>query len=268
MAVLDFGPPQRPVDLVFSHATGFNARTYRTILAPLAAELRILAPDYRGHGASRLPADPEAWPGWQGFADDLLALLEAQADRPVVLAGHSMGATSSLLAAAAAPARVRALVLFEPVLMNRPPDGEAIWRSPLVQGARQRRDVFPSRAVALAAYRGRGVFAGWSKAQVADYVEAGFDEAPDGGVALACRPEWEAATFAIHGYDPWAALEQAACPVSLYAAGRGSCVGSRAREFADAGRVRFETIPEASHMLPQEQPALVQAALREAVARV
>ena len=36
MAVLDFGPPERPVDVVFSHAIGFNARTYRTILGPLA----------------------------------------------------------------------------------------------------------------------------------------------------------------------------------------------------------------------------------------
>ena len=43
MALLDFGPAERPVDMVFSHANGFNARTYRSILAPLAADLRILA---------------------------------------------------------------------------------------------------------------------------------------------------------------------------------------------------------------------------------
>ncbi|HEV7386122.1 MAG TPA: alpha/beta hydrolase, partial [Phenylobacterium sp.] len=30
MAALDFGPQDRPVDIVFSHANGFNGRTYRT----------------------------------------------------------------------------------------------------------------------------------------------------------------------------------------------------------------------------------------------
>ena len=37
MSVLDFGDPKRPVDLVFCHANGFNAATYRSVLAPLSA---------------------------------------------------------------------------------------------------------------------------------------------------------------------------------------------------------------------------------------
>src|ERR1700757_2206540 len=85
MAALEFGPPERPIDIVFSHANGFNARTYRTILAPLASELRILALDMRGHGASSLPARAEGWPGWGEYALDLLALLAAETAGPVVL---------------------------------------------------------------------------------------------------------------------------------------------------------------------------------------
>lgn len=34
MSVLDFGDPKRPVDLIFVHANGFNAATYRSLLAP------------------------------------------------------------------------------------------------------------------------------------------------------------------------------------------------------------------------------------------
>jgi signal transduction histidine kinase len=41
ISVLDFGDPIRPVDLVFVHANGFNALTYRTLLAPLSGSLRI-----------------------------------------------------------------------------------------------------------------------------------------------------------------------------------------------------------------------------------
>src|SRR5690348_873901 len=86
MAVLDFGPAERPVDVIFSHANGFNARTYRSILAPLADDLRIVALDMRGHGATGLPTVIEGRNGWHEFRDDLLALVGAEASRPVVLA--------------------------------------------------------------------------------------------------------------------------------------------------------------------------------------
>ena len=37
MNVLDFGDSKRPVDLVFVHANGFNAMTYRSLLASVTA---------------------------------------------------------------------------------------------------------------------------------------------------------------------------------------------------------------------------------------
>src|SRR5580658_128410 len=102
IAWLDFGPPRRTPDVVFLHANGFNARAYRSILAPLATSLRILAPDQRGHGASTLRTDlPRA--SWDDLKVDLLAFLRAMGLPRVALAGHSMGATAALLAAAEAP---------------------------------------------------------------------------------------------------------------------------------------------------------------------
>ena len=264
MAALDFGAPERPVDLVFSHANGFNAQTYRTILAPLAEEMRILAIDLRGHGASTLAADPEGWAGWQTYATDLLGLLAAGTEGPVVLAGHSMGATTSLLAAAREPARARALVMFEPVFID-PARQSSARKSPLAQGAKRRRDIFPSRAAALEAYRGRGAFRTWSEAQLADYVAAGFRETGDGQVALACRPDWEAANFAVHNYDPWAALAGVGAPVRIFRAETES-TGAALDTVAEIPGVRMEVVPGTTHFLPMERPDLVRQALREAVA--
>jgi pimeloyl-ACP methyl ester carboxylesterase len=76
LAVLDFGPPERAYDLVFLHANGFNALTYRRVLAPLAADFRILALDQRGHGASSLTTVIEGRTDWGDFRDDLVLLLE------------------------------------------------------------------------------------------------------------------------------------------------------------------------------------------------
>ena len=119
VALVEFGDPARPVDVVFSHANGFNAYTYRSILDPLAADLRVVAYDLRGHGRTTLPVPTEARPDWWDLCDDLLAVMDALAlEKPVVLAGHSFGATVSLMAAQRRP--------------TRHPQGE---RAPFVQAA-------------------------------------------------------------------------------------------------------------------------------------
>src|SRR5581483_185627 len=123
LAALAFGDPDGPPEVVFLHANGFNALTYRQALAPLAPRLRILAFDQQGHGGSTLRADPDGRADWRDLRDDLLGVLEALDGPPVVLAGHSLGGTVSLMAASEAPARVKALALFDPVLFPpRPPD--------------------------------------------------------------------------------------------------------------------------------------------------
>ncbi len=267
LSALEFGPPDRPVDIIFSHANGFNGRTYRTILEPLADELRVLAIDLRGHGASTLPTVIEGRVGWLEFRDDLLALLAQVADAPVVLAGHSMGGTSSLLAAAAEPARVKALALFDPVVVpveaQRQP---AMVESALYQGALRRRATFPSKAEALAAYLGRGGFKTWREAQVADYVEGGFRETASGEAALTCAPAWEASNFAMHNYDAIAAFGLVRCPVRVMRAETGSTfrIDGREAELAANPLIEVTTVPGTTHFLPMERPELVVEVLRGA----
>jgi pimeloyl-ACP methyl ester carboxylesterase len=270
MAALEFGPPDRPVDIIFSHANGFNGRTYRTILQPLAADLRILAIDLRGHGASTLPAAVEGRAGWLEFRDDLLALLASLARGPLVLAGHSMGGTTSLLAAAAQPARVKALALFDPVVMSTetPQTAEVVQNSPLVAGAMRRRSLYASREAAFEAYHGRGAFKSWSDAQLADYVAAGFAETEDGQVRLTCSPLWEASNFRTHNYDAWAAFRDSRCPIRVLRAAEASTfrLEGHEGELGDDGRIAIETVPDTTHFLPMERPDLVRDTLKACVA--
>src|SRR3989344_4418913 len=76
--------------------------------------------------------------------------------RPVVLPGHSMGGTSGLLAAAAAPERVKGLALFDPVVFTPSQRPSAMGDNPLAEGALRRRALFPSKAAAGGGARGRG----------------------------------------------------------------------------------------------------------------
>jgi pimeloyl-ACP methyl ester carboxylesterase len=272
MAYLDFGPPDRAPDLVFVHANGFNAHAYRTILAPLAGALRILAIDQRGHGATRLPTDyPRT--SWLDLKDDLIAFLDAMGLARVALAGHSMGGTASLFTAAEAPERVRALALLDPVIRPVGPlpalSQDAMRLSPMIAGAIRRRRSFPSHAAAVEAYRGRGAFRTWTEAQLADYVAAGFVDAPDGGVELACTPEWEVSNYVNQDHDSWAAFAASRCPIRILRAELDS--PGRLEDGVDqltaSGRIRIDTIPGTTHFLPMERPELVREVLLWAVAQ-
>ncbi len=271
LSVLDLGPPQRSIDLVFLHANGFNALTYRRILAPLAARFRILAIDQRGHGASTLAAVAEGREDWLDLRDDLLALLKTLNLTDVVLAGHSMGATTCLLAAAEAIERVAALVLLDPVVIAERPSADqaaALADAPLVRGALRRRAEFPSRSAARDAYLGRGAFATWPADMVDDYVAGGFVDLPQGGVRLACEPTWEASNYRSHAHDPWAAFKHSLCPILCLRAEDGSTfqLGGAPAALLAAPRISLMTVPGTSHFLPMERPELVTEVLDRALA--
>lgn len=268
VAVLDWGDQARPVDLVFAHANGFNALTYRTLLGPLAERFRVWAPDLRGHGATTLSTATEARRGWGDHGADLAALLDAIKGPPVVLAGHSMGGTAGLLAAAQRPERVRGLVLADPVIWSRatvlafhlPILRDLPRRSPLVVNALKRRSRFDDRASALAAYRGRGAFKGWPDAVLEDYLTDGLVPDPDGGLMLACTPQWEASNYAVHAHDPWWAMKALSCPTHILKAEAGLACHVPERPFG-LPRVTVETVPDSTHFLPMLQPEVVRGAL-------
>ena len=92
------GESAKPL-LVFAHATGFNAGTYRELLGPLTDSFRILAIDQRGHGLSTADAEPDDLGSWDTFRDDLVAYLDHLGE-PAFLSGHSMGGRVAMLAAA------------------------------------------------------------------------------------------------------------------------------------------------------------------------
>ena len=268
ISYLDFGNPDRPVDLVFLHATGFNALTYRRLIDAMSG-VRVLVVDQRGHGSTTLSTGNEKLLNWFEFRDDLVAFLTLLDLERVVLSGHSMGGTVSLFAAVEAPERVSRLILLDPVV---PPRDRRVFPGdappPIATAAARRRADYPDRPTAIAAYTGRGAFKSWPADILADYVDGGFVDIPTGGVTLACQPQWEAATFAAQYHDPWAAFAQTVCPIRILRAESESTCGlneSNSELTAD-GRISVETVHGTSHFLPMERQELCRAALMSAIA--
>lgn len=250
--------------LLFVHANGFNAQTYLGLLAPLAGSLDVFACDLRGHGFSTLPAASGSAKGWKIFTEDLVGLLGALGREPFVLAGHSLGATTSLMTAVLAPERVRALVLVEPVLL--PPTGEAAAPPPnlLAERAAVRRAVFASTFAAFEAYRGRSIFASWPDAVLKNYLEGGLVENDDGTWRLACAPAWEAEIFRGAPRGLAHIAENVACPVTVLQGAVGSATSDQ--QLAELLRAkpdaRIVRVRDASHFLPMENPQPVRDEIR------
>ena len=270
MAVMDFGDQNRPVDLVFSHANGFNAATYRSLLAPLSASLRIWAPDLRGHGRSNLPTFTRPKTSWLDHRDDLLSLLETIDGPPVVLAGHSMGGTASLLAAAERPDRVSSLVLFDPVIWKRsavlafnlPFVHRLAGRIPIAAATLRRRAVFESREQAMAAYRGRGAFKGWPDMVLADYLSDGLTETGE-GFSLTAAPAWEAANYASQAHDPWRAMKRYPGPVRILKAEHGALTHVPVQP-RGLPNVSVEVVSGGGHLFPMTHADVARDALFDA----
>lgn len=95
--------------VVILHGLAGSGREFLSTAGALSGR-KILLIDQRGHGLStRLPADTSRG----AFVGDVISAIEREASVPVHLIGHSMGAHTAMLAAAAHPDLVRSLVLLE-----------------------------------------------------------------------------------------------------------------------------------------------------------
>ncbi len=268
------GRADMPPQLLFFHATGFNAQTYAPLFACLPEDMAAQAWDLRGHGANPLPANPAIMISWDIYARDIIAVLDANPDwPPLTLAGHSMGAVVALLVAHQRPARVLRVVMIDPPLM--PPRWRYYVRLPGAQwlvgkllpiAARvaKRRVTFPDRATARTAYVGRGAFKSWQPAFLDAYLDGGLVYKADTNshVALACAPAWEQATFTGFRHNPWAAFRALRCPLDVLVAEHQSTARfemGRISKLCPAANIKI--MPGTSHFMPMEQPQIIAAVL-------
>lgn len=247
--------------LVFAHANGFCASAYTRVLSALSERFDIVALDLRGHGRTTLPADPATHTSWTIHADDI-ARACARLDRPPdLLAGHSMGATSALMAASRMGAGTP-LALVEPVVLpaaiyaayGTPLRGLIQRRIGMGDLARKRTNGWPDRDSVAARYRERRTFADWAPGVLEDYLRDGLVEAGD-GVQLACDPHWEAANFEAQRHNVLRAARQVGARARVLKAERRSTVwnagGLKARSIV------LDTLPGAGHLAPMSQPDAV-----------
>lgn len=186
----------RPL-VVFAHANGFPAGTYRKFFGFLEPQVEVRAIDMLGHDP-RFPVNDN----WGNLASELLAFVHAQGERPVYGLGHSMGAMVTFMAAHREPARYRGILMMDPPIINGWPAAafqvvKWLGRADEVTPAgksRNRRSQWPDREQAIAELSRKKLFAGVDPECVRDYVYSATEPC-EGGFRLRYRVPVELAIF-------------------------------------------------------------------------
>lgn len=257
--------------LVLLHGGSARWQSFEDIWADLAADHHLYAPDLRGHGRS-------AWATGtyrlRDYTDDIVRFLQAVVGRPALVFGHSLGGMVALMAAAQYPAGVRA------VAVGDAPLSQHTWRAPLrdsqerlmawralaggqlpldevIEAIKNSPVEVPGQAGPTTLRQlygeGSGVFA-WLGTSL-------YQQDPDMLTAILERFE---ATGA--GYEIGPLLGGLACPVLLLqadpAAGGLMADADVAEAFACQPKAQHKRLAGVGHVLHNQQPAVVVAALR------
>lgn len=273
LSAIHFGDISAPPRILMLNANGFNGYSYKTILEPLS--VHAIALDLRGHGMSELPTDVAALKNWHIFRDDVVEFFNRYISAPLVLAGHSYGAVTGILALPQIKDKVSGYVGFDPVLIpafarafNRLPGGRSFMkrRLPIARNAGRRRSKFDSLEAAFRRYKNRGAFRGFTDEALRDYLTGGL--IPDGeGVKLACNPLWEQAIFVAQGHNVFKAIPHLPPHNShVTFAGRHGAVSFRSGRNAIAKVIGEENVVfdmNRAHMFPMHDPDYAMGRLSE-----
>ena len=262
-----------PRTLIFSHANGFPAGTYRQLFERWRAEgWRVLALEKFGHDA-RYPVRSN----WAPTRDELLAFVQREAPgERVHLVGHSLGGILSFLAACKKPDIAASVVLIDsPIIGGWRAHGLQVFKATgLVKRVSpgkvscRRRWQWPSAEAALAHFANKHAFKRWAPGVLEDYMACGMEPDPaTGGVRLAFKREIETRFYNTlpHHFNALLHRHPPRCPVHFVG-------GTQSAEMRQAGmeatrRLVKEriTMIEGTHLFPMERPEQTAQAVLQAI---
>ncbi|MEO6745733.1 MAG: alpha/beta hydrolase [Caldimonas sp.] len=259
--------PAHPVPrrIVFAHANGFPAGTYRLLFeAWRAAGFEVHALPKFGHDP-RFPVSSN----WPHLRDELTHFIDASAKGPAYLVGHSLGGFVSVLAAARRPDLALGVVLLDSPILSG-------WKARALQFAKasgvgerlspghvskRRRQHWPSAQAAHDHFASKPAFARWAPGVLHDYIESGTEphdghETGAGSRRLAFSREIETAIYNSlpHHITRVLRAHPLQCPMALVQGSESlevRRVGLAATRRLTHGRI---STLEGSHLFPLERP--------------
>lgn len=258
----------------FLHGRMDSSATFQFVVDALRKSWHIIAPDWRGYGASQWLSRPY-W--FHEYYADLDCLLQHySADKPARVVGHSMGANIASMYAGVRPERIAQLVMLDFLGLKPEKDADApaamgSWLAALQEQPQMR--AYPdyeslARRLSLANPRLDGK-------KAAFLARATSRIRPDGKIEMACDP-WHKvpSPTPYRAEDAKATWRKIEAPVLMLVADQGY-VHQRFGNDHDEYRSRIEsfsnvqvaTISDSGHNVQHDQPEQIASALEEFLVR-
>lgn len=246
--------------IVLLHGTSASHAVWEPVSLALATEATVISLDQRGHGRSDKPTT-----GYAGtdFAGDVLTVLDALDIERAIIGGHSLGARNAWLVGALHPDRVDGVLTVD--------------YTPYVEA-----DVLDVLRVRVAA--GDRPFE--SVAEIESYLHERYPRMPPEAVARRAAAGYERVGTGHDGIPSWralaapAAMDQliagfrtpwdaefaaVAAPMTQVRGADSGIVSEASWQSALAARPQDRAIvdPDADHYVPEENPDLIVAELRQ-----
>jgi pimeloyl-ACP methyl ester carboxylesterase len=253
--------------LFFLHGWMDSSPTFQFLVDALQGAWQVIAPDWRGYGASQWLSHPYWFPDYYA---DLHAILAHYSDEPVCLVGHSMGGNIASIYAGLRPERVSRLVMMDFLGLPVPTDADGsrplghwldeVFKTPTLR-------TYPSHEAL--AQRLMAANPRLTPARAGFLSRAVSCTTEDGLVSMACDPWHRVPAPTLYRVeDAMASWQRVTAPVLMLLADEGYVqqrFASQPDEFQRRLRCfqhhQMLTITDASHNLQHDQPEQVAAAL-------
>lgn len=259
---------RRPV-LHFSHANGFPAPCYRSMLG-------LLEPHFRVGSIPALGMDPRHPPteGWPNLLSQVVGHIERSYAHPVVGVGHSLGGYLTFMAAVARPDLFRAVILLDaPVigaikgrLLGATKRFGIVDRVTPAGATRERRAEWASLAEAERHFHGKALFRHFAPEALRDYVRYGLVD--DGKrLRLMIDPAIEYQIYRTIPHDLHRLLPGLRVPAGFIGGAASDVVRRVGLSTMRRAGFAFRRVP-GGHLFPLEHPQAAAEAILEMTAKL
>jgi pimeloyl-ACP methyl ester carboxylesterase len=260
---------RRPV-LHFSHANGFPAPAYRSMLGFLEASFRVSTIAALGMDERHPPSE-----GWPHLARQVIEHVQKAAHaQPVIGVGHSLGGYLTFMAAVARPDLFRAIILLDaPIigaikgrLLGATKAFGIVDRVTPAGATRERRSEWSSLAEAEKHFRGKPLFRHFAPEALRDYVRFGL---VDHGkkLRLLIDPAIEYQIYRTVPHDLHRGLAKLKVPAGFIGGADSEVVRRVGLSTMRSAGFAFKRV-KGGHLFPLEHPRIAAEAIVEMTARL
>lgn len=253
---------QEGLEAVFYSANGFPLGTYLQFLKQLTPKYKLSCLSPRACWPNI--EDPALQTNWEIYADDLISFVEQKFKKPIIVIGHSQGATAAIIAASKRPELFKSLILIEPASVSTLL-GYIVKYTPYFikknfqpfKSGLQKQNVWESRKAFYNYHRKHKAYKRFPDKVLKDYTEYGLKPLNSGKFTLTYSAKWEASNYTL-APTIWNYLKKIKLPIQVIA-------GKPSLFFTNDVRNKWEKISpnsnleinkEFGHLFPLEAPEI------------